>query len=107
MRIDVTKEEDHTGLSKIYLDRSRLKLNEIQAQLESPTPASSTPEISVVAPKLFTAKLLRSCMVLERVRSGAKEVGFCGTKGQYCFFVLICIHIQTHCVRAGIDIQVK
>ena len=35
----------------IYLDRSGPKLNEIQAQLESPTLASSTREISVVAPK--------------------------------------------------------
>ena len=49
--IDLTKEEDHTGLRKIYLDRSDPKLNKIQAQLESPTPASSNPEISIVAPK--------------------------------------------------------
>ena len=51
LRIDLTKEEDHTGLRKIYLDRSGPKLNKIQAQLESPTPALSTPEISIVAPK--------------------------------------------------------
>ena len=51
LRIDLTKEEDHTGLRKIYLYRSGPKLNKIQAQLESPTPASSTPEISIVAPK--------------------------------------------------------
>ena len=50
LRVDVTKEEDHTGLRKIYLDRSSPKLNKIQARLESPTPASSTPEISNVAP---------------------------------------------------------
>ena len=50
MRIDVAKEEDHRGLRKIYLDRSGPKLNKIQARLESPTPASSTPEISIVAP---------------------------------------------------------
>ena len=50
LRIDVTKEEDHTGLSKIHLDRSGPKLNKIQARLELPTPASSTPEISIVAP---------------------------------------------------------
>ena len=65
LRIDVTKEEDHTGLRKIHLDRSGPKLNKIQARLELPTPASSTPEISIVAPTecgvvawLFTAKLL-------------------------------------------------
>ena len=40
LRIDLTKEEDYTGLRMIYLDRSGPKLNEIQAQLESPTPAS-------------------------------------------------------------------
>ena len=34
LRIDLTKEEDHTGLRKIYLDRSGLKLNKTQAQLE-------------------------------------------------------------------------
>ena len=51
LRIDLTKEEDHTGLRKIYLYRSDPKLNKIQAQLESPTPASSTPEISIVAHK--------------------------------------------------------
>ena len=51
LRIDLSKEEDHTGLRKIYLDRSRPKLNKIQANLESPTSASSTPEISIVAPK--------------------------------------------------------
>ena len=50
MRIDLTK-EDHTGLRKIYLDRSGPKLNKIEAQLESPTPVSSTHEISIVAPK--------------------------------------------------------
>ena len=50
LRIDVTKEEDHTGLRKIHLDRSGPKLNKIQARLELPTPASSTPEISIVAP---------------------------------------------------------
>ena len=50
MRIDVAKEEDHRGLRKIYLDQSGPKLNKIQARLESPTPASSTPEISIVAP---------------------------------------------------------
>ena len=50
MRIDVAKEE-HRGLRKIYFDRSGPKLNTIQARLESPTPASSTPEISVVAPR--------------------------------------------------------
>ena len=49
MRIDVAKEE-HRGLRKIYFDRSGPKLNTIQARLESPTPASSTPEISIVAP---------------------------------------------------------
>ena len=50
MRIDVTKEEHHTRLRKIHLDRSGPKLNKIQARLELPTPASSTPEISIVAP---------------------------------------------------------
>jgi len=50
LRIDVSKEEDHTGLRKIYLDRSGPKLNKIQARRELPTPASSTPEISIVAP---------------------------------------------------------
>ena len=50
MRIDVAKEEDHRGLRKISLDRSGPKLNKIQARLESPTPATSTPEISIVAP---------------------------------------------------------
>ena len=49
--IDVTKGEDHTGLRKIYLERSGPKLKKIQARLELPTPASSTPEISVVAPR--------------------------------------------------------
>ena len=47
---DVAKEEDHRGLRKIHLDRSGPKLNKIQARLESPTPASSTPEISIAAP---------------------------------------------------------
>ena len=111
MRIDLTKEEDRTGLRKIYLDRSGAKLNKIQAQLESPTPALSTPEISIIAPKnvaqLFTAKLLRSCMVFVGVPSGVNEVGFYGLKSQYFFFVLICIHIQTHCMRAGIDTQLN
>ena len=55
--------------------------------------------------QLFTAKLLR--MVFVGVLSGANEVGFYGTKSQYFFFVLICKHIQTHCVRAGIDTQVN
>ena len=96
----------------MYLDRSGPKLNKIQAQLESPTPALSTREISIVAPKenvaqLFTAKSLRSCMVFVGVPSGANEVGLYGTKSQYFFFVLICIHMQTHCVRAGIDTQVN
>ena len=50
MRIDVAKEEDHRGLRKISLDGSGPKLNKIQARLESPTPATSTPEISIVAP---------------------------------------------------------
>ena len=50
LRIDVTKEEHHTGLRKIYLDRSGPKLNKIQARVELPNPASSTPEISIVAP---------------------------------------------------------
>ena len=111
MRTDLTKEEDHAGLREIYLDRSGPKLNKIQAQPESPTPASSTPEISTVAPKeCVTAiynKVLRGCMVFVGVPSGANEVGFYGTKSQYFFFVLICIHIQTHCVRAGIDTQVN
>ena len=49
--IDETKGEDHTGLRKIYLERSGPKLKKIQARLELPTPASSTPEISVVAPR--------------------------------------------------------
>ena len=51
LRIDLTKEEHHTELRKIYLDRSGPKLNKIQAQLESPTSALSTPEILIVAPK--------------------------------------------------------
>ena len=50
MRIDVAKEKDHRGFRKIYLDRSGPKLNKIQARPESPTPASSTPETSIVAP---------------------------------------------------------
>ena len=50
MRIDVAKEEDHGGFRNIYLGRSGPKLNKIQARLESPTPATSTPEISIVAP---------------------------------------------------------
>ena len=49
LRIDVTKEEDHTGLTKIYRSGPKLK-KKIQARLESPTPASSTPKITVVAP---------------------------------------------------------
>ena len=111
-RIDLTKEEDHTGLRKIYFDRSGPKLNKIQAQLESPTLALSTPEISIVAPKECSAavdsKVVdNSCMVFVGVPSGANEVGFYGTKSQYFFFVLICMHIQTHCVRAGIDTQVN
>lgn len=50
MLINLTKEEDHTGLRKIYLDRSGPKLNKMRARLELPTPASSIPEISTEAP---------------------------------------------------------
>ena len=78
LRIDVTKEEDHTGLRKIHLDRSGPKLNKIQARLELPTPASSTPEISIVAPTecgvvawLFTAT--SSCCVLHHRSLGANQ----------------------------------
>ena len=64
-RIDLTKKEDHTGLRKIYLDRSGPKLNKIQAQLQSPTPASSTPEISIVAPqRMWRSYLQQSCCAL-------------------------------------------
>ena len=78
LRIDVTKEEDHTGLRKIHLDRSGPKLNKIQARLELPTPASSTPEISIVAPTecgvvawLFTAT--RCCCVFHHRSLGANQ----------------------------------
>ena len=66
LRIDLTKEEDHTGLRKIYLDRSGPKLNKIQAQLESPTPALSTSEISIAAPKECCAamSIQQSCCVV-------------------------------------------
>ena len=55
--------------------------------------------------QLFTAKLLG--MVFVGVLSGANEVVFDVTKIQYFFFVLICKHIKTCCVRAGIDTQVN
>ena len=64
LRIDLTNEEDHTGLRKIYLDRSGPKLNKIQAQLESPTPASSTPEINVRPQRMWRRCLQQSCCVV-------------------------------------------
>jgi len=49
LRIDLTKEEDYTGLRTIDLDRSGPKVNKIQAQFESPTAASSAPAVSFIA----------------------------------------------------------
>ena len=47
-------------------------------------------------------KLLGSCFL-----SVCGEAVVYLTKGQYFFFVFICIYRQTHCVRAGIDTQVN
>lgn len=79
MRIDVTKKEHHTGLRKIYLDRSGPKLNKIQARLELPNPASSTPEISIVAPiecgMALYSEVVAWLHQTRWVRTSANEVG--------------------------------
>ena len=64
----------------MYLDRSGPKLNKFRLNSKHPLPPRQPLKFQLSPPKnvvqLFTAKLLRSCMVFVGVPSGASEVGF-------------------------------
>ena len=95
MRIDLTKEKDHTGLRKIKLDRSGPKLNKIYAQLESPTRALSTLKISIV-----TYKECGAAIYSKVVAYGFRGCARWGERSRILrnkeSVFLLCCNLQTH-----------